>query len=134
MLPDLIPFGHLRQAQAVGQDGLNERLAGHAVGEVDHDHGAFGREGEKAHLIASHGHGQRYTGQDRQVGVGFAVFGQYLQVYRVPGPEVVADTGLGRGIGHALHQGESGQVVTAAQLGELTFYGAFYCFFHFKPI
>ena len=105
----------------MGQDGLDTGFARHAIGEVDHHHGAFCREGEKNHLITAHGHGQRYTGKD-------------WQVNRVPGPEVVANAGLGRGIGHALHQGESGQVVAAAQLGELTFYCAFYGFFHFKPI
>ena len=127
-------FGHLGQAQAVGQDGLNERLVIYLVDEVDRHHGAFCREGEKPISSPPPGTASGTPVRIGRFSTGSPSSASTCRSTAYRRPEVVANAGLGRGIGHALHQGESGQVVAAAQLGELTFYGAFYCFFHFKPI
>jgi hypothetical protein len=49
-----------------------------AVGEHDHHQGVFTREGEQTHGFTTERQGQRHTGQDRHVGIGFAIRTEHL--------------------------------------------------------
>ena len=130
VLPHLIPLRYAGHTQAVGQDRLDIGLVRQAVGKAHHNLGAFLGKRIDAHLFATGGQWEWHAGQDRQLGVWLAVPAHDFDVDRIARPEVVTDSGAGRGVGHPDNPGKAWQVLTAGEFGELSFYAPGDCVVH----
>lgn len=114
----------------MGQNCLDIGLVRQTVGKANHNLGALLGKRIDAHLFATGGQWEWHAGQDRQLGVWLAVRPHDLDIDRIARPEVVTDTGAGRGVGHGDNPGKAWQVITAGQFGKLSFYAAADCVVH----
>ncbi|MNN26010.1 hypothetical protein D3C81_1395050 [compost metagenome] len=112
------------------QDRLDVGLVRQAVGEAHHYPRALLRKGVDAHFLASGGQRQRNASERRHGRIWLVIRAEYDNVHGVARPEVIAQPGVRRRVGHGGNLGKARQVITTGEFGELALYSAADCVFH----